>query len=127
MHLDLGMALGLEALDHDEVDRRQPPEEVGKARLALLPQLAHERPAPTRGDQHFAGAGATVLERILAGLVDVEGMVRVLDGRDREAAARELGDELDEERRLARPAPSRQPDDAHIHISRITGESLPRT
>src|SRR5919107_5305863 len=52
-------------------------------------------------------------ERVLAGPIDVEAVVRVLEGGDRKPAAVEERDELRQERRLPRPAPARKPDHTH--------------
>jgi hypothetical protein len=50
---------------------------------------------------------------ILARLVDVEGMVRVLEGRNPQTTSNQSGDDFDQERGLARPAPTGETDDAH--------------
>src|SRR5215218_3307382 len=54
-----------------------------------------------------------MLERVFSRLVDLEGVMRMLEGRDGQAAPVQLGDEPNEQRRLARPAPTGQTDDAH--------------
>src|SRR5262249_13216074 len=58
-------------------------------------------------------AGHAVAVGILAGLVDVEGMVGVLEGRDLQAPPHEAGDHLGEQRGFARAAPAGEADDAH--------------
>ena len=50
---------------------------------------------------------------VLAGLVDVELVMRVLEGRHREPARDQARDHLGEERGLAGAAPAREADDAH--------------
>ena len=50
--------------------------------------LVHERPALPGRDHHLAGAGLAMAAAVLAGLVDVEVVMRVLDGRDGDAARR---------------------------------------
>ena len=113
VNLDLRMGGGLEALDDDEVDGGEAREEFGEAGLRLGPQLMHQGPAPLGGDQHLPGARGPVLERVLAGLVDLEGVMGVLDRRDRDAALGELRDEPEEKGRLPRPAPPGKTDHAH--------------
>src|SRR5437588_6532648 len=51
--------------------------------------------------------------RILAGLVDVEGVMGVLERRHRESPRDEAGDHPGEERGLAGTAPAGEADDAH--------------
>ena len=62
-------------------------QELGEAGLRLARSSCIKRPAPLGGDQHLAGARGPVLERVLAGLVDLEGVMGVLDRRDRERRA----------------------------------------
>src|SRR3546814_4404096 len=91
----------LPALDDEQVDLGHVPQEADAIRLGLVAQLVHERPAPPRADHHLGGAGGAVLVGILAGFVDVEGVVRVLHGGDAQAAAHQGWDELHDKRRLA--------------------------
>ena len=102
-HLDLGMRLALEAFDQHQVGRREPRQHLGQARLLLL---AHDGVAPAADQRHLGRAGGAMAEGIGAGLVDVGGVVGVLDRRDRPAAAHELGDQPLGERRLARVLPA---------------------
>ena len=78
--------MALEAFDDHQIDRAELRQHIGKRRLGLLAQFVHDRPAPARHDRDLAGAGLAVQPGILARLVDIEFMVRVLDGRDFEAA-----------------------------------------
>ncbi len=89
MHFELGMRLALVAFDDHEIDRRQLVEQVGERRLGRAPQLMHQRPAIGGADQDFGGAGHAVAMQILAGLIHVEGMMRVLEGGDLQPALRE--------------------------------------
>src|SRR5213594_532823 len=50
---------------------------------------------------------------ILAGLVDIEPVVGVLEGGNRKPARHDTGNHFDEERGLARAAPAGEADDAH--------------
>ena len=56
-----------------------------QARLRLVAQFMHQRPAARRTDQHLGRAGDAVLIGILAGLVDVEAVMGVLEGRHAQA------------------------------------------
>ena len=47
--------------------------------LSRLFELSHQRQALLRGDDHLKSAGTAVSESVLAGLVDVKGMVRMLN------------------------------------------------
>ena len=104
VNLDLRMGGGLEALDDDEVDGGEAREELGEAGLRLGPQLMHQGPAPLGGDQHLPGAGGPVLERVLAGLVDLEGVMGVLDA-SRPRAPRWLSSGMSRSSRVVFPAP----------------------
>src|SRR6185437_10261301 len=74
--------------------------------------LVHERPARPRGDHDFAGARRAMQPAVLAGLVDIEGMMRVLHGGDGEAQARQLGQQAGQQRRLAAAAPAGKAEEA---------------
>jgi hypothetical protein len=91
----------------------EPCQEIGEARLFLVPQLVHQRPAAAGGDEHLAGARLAMGVGILARLVDIEGVVGVLDGGDGEPPPGEDGDDAREQGRLARPAPAGQ--SHHLH------------
>src|SRR5262249_31006399 len=69
-----------------------------------------------RRHQHLGRSGHAVHIGILARLVHVERMVRVLEGRDLEAAGGDRRDELGDERRFAGAAPAGQSDDAHGRV-----------
>src|SRR5262249_14899057 len=61
---------------------------------------------------------------ILARRVHVEAMMGMLDGRNRQAAGNQAGDNLRQQSGLPRPAPAGQSDDAHgpyIAPSRFSG------
>ena len=63
-----------------------------------------------------------MLPAILAGLVDVEGVMGVLEGRDLEPPRHEAWDHPGEERGLAGAAPAGEADDAHgQHDSKAAG------
>src|SRR5262249_44335055 len=77
------------------------------------PQLVDERPAVGRADEDLGGPCHAMGVGVLARLVDVKGVVRVLEGRDLEPAGDDAGDYFGEERRFSRAAPAGEADDAH--------------
>ena len=62
----------------------------------------HKREAPGRGDEDL---GLAMEIGILARLIHVERMMGVLERRDNDAAFAQIGDQLDDQGRLARAAP----------------------
>src|SRR4051812_38458403 len=124
MHLDLRMALGLEPLDDREIDRGETAQESGEGRLVPAPQFVDQCPAPSGGDQHLRRPGLAMLERVLAGLVDLEGMMGVLEGGYRQAPALQFGNEPDQKGGFPRAAPACQSD--HTHGECLTNETARR-
>ena len=90
MHLDLAMRLGLEALDHDEIDPRQFGQQFRQPRLGGAAQFMHQGPSLAGGYQHLGGAGLAVPPGILAGNIDIEGMMGVLDHGNAQALAEQM-------------------------------------
>ena len=82
----------------------------------------HKREAPGRGDEDLARAGLAMEIGILAGLIHVESMMRVLERRDADAAFAQVGDQLDDQGRLARAAPPGNAD--HPHCSKLREDLL---
>ena len=80
------MRVALEPFDDHQIDRAELLQNIAKRRLGLVTQFVDHRPAPARDDRDLAGAGLPVQPGILARLVDVEFVVRVLDGRDLQPA-----------------------------------------
>ena len=85
-HLDLGDGGALVAFDDDEIARIEPGQHLGQLGLGAALQLGDHRPAVARDNRHLRGAGATVTRAVGLGVIDLEGMVGVLDGRDLQAA-----------------------------------------
>ena len=75
--------------------------------------LADLRETTVRRDHDLERAGLSVPPRVLAFVVDVEVVVRVLDDRDALAGQTKAGDELLDQRRLARPRVAAETD--HMH------------
>ena len=113
MHLELGMRLPLVALDDHQIDRRQPDQQLLERRLRSAAQLVHQRKPFGRCDQHLGRTRHAVGVGILAGLVDVEPIMGVLDGRDRVPARHQAGNHFGEQGGLAGALPAGQSDDAH--------------
>ena len=87
--------------------------------LGLPAQLVHKRPAERRCNQHFGAARLSMPPRILAGLVDIEVVMRVLDERNAHAASGELGDEPLDQRRLAAPRPAGEAEQTHLRTGPV--------
>src|SRR5437016_3533150 len=104
------MRLALVALDQHQVDRRKLAEQRSEWRLRFAPQLVHQGKAPAGGDQHLGCPRHSMRVRILAGLINVELMMRVLERRHREPARDQARDRLSKERSLARAAVAREAD-----------------
>ena len=113
MHFDACMLAGPVSFDDDEIDRCQPRHEVAQRGLGRIAQLVHNGKAPARSDQHFTGTRLPMPPRILAGYVDVEGMMGVLDRRNTQALPDEQRDHARQQCRLAGSAPAGEPDDPH--------------
>ena len=80
----------------------------GQPRLAGAAQLVHQGPAPGRGHQNFGRAGLAVSPGILAGHVDIEGMMGVLDDGNAQALLERKRDHPRQQGGLAGAAPSRE-------------------
>ncbi|MPN27631.1 hypothetical protein SDC9_175065 [bioreactor metagenome] len=73
----------------------------------------HQRPAQPGADQHLAATRVTVTPRVLALVVDIEGVMGVLDQRHRQSARCQQADDLLDQRRLATAGPTGESDDFH--------------
>src|ERR1051326_848288 len=93
------------------------PDLLVERRLVRAAQLVHQHPAARRGDEDLGRAGLPVAVGVLAGLVDVEGVVRVLDERDAQAPLHEARDETLDERGLAAARPAGEAEDFHVRES----------
>ncbi len=113
VNFQLRKGVALEAFDQHQIDRRHLGDQVGHVPFRLLAQFVQDRPAPGRRDDHLGGAGDAVHEGILAGLVQIEAMMGVLERGHphppRQQARNELGDQCG----FAGAAPAGEADDAH--------------
>ena len=82
----LGMRVALEPFDDHQIDRTEFLQNIAERRLGFVAQFVDDGPAPARDDRDLAGAGLPMQPGILARLVDVEFVVRMLDGRNLEPA-----------------------------------------
>src|SRR5690606_25093744 len=101
----------------------EPRQHLVECRLLLVAQLVHQRPAAAGDERDLGGAGGAMAEAVGAFVVDVEGVMGVLDGGDPVAAAGQLGDQPLDQRGLAGVLPARHPKDgtlrrAHRWLSR---------
>src|SRR5260221_3994963 len=115
------MRLVLEALDEQQVDRSHVANQFLERRLRRAAMLVHARRARRRGDHHYRRARRAVTPAVLAGLVDIEGVMRMLQGRDSEAAARQFRQQPRHQRRLAAAAPAGKPEDAQAAHATLLG------
>src|SRR3954470_10241640 len=115
-YLELRDRSELESFDDDEVAWRQALHLLLEGRLVRAAELVHQHPAPRRSDEDLRGAGVAMAIRILAWLVDVEGVVGVLDERHAQASADEARDQLLDERGLAATRPTGKAEDLHYPI-----------
>src|SRR3984893_10716784 len=113
MDLDFCVRIALVALDENEIGRAHAPQKFGKAGLFGPAQFMHKREATGRSNEDLARAGLAMEIGILAGLIHVESMMRVLERRDNDAAFAQIGDQLDDQGRLARAAPPGKADYPH--------------
>ena len=90
MHLDLRVRVMLEPFDEQQVDRGHPRHQLVEARLRAVAQFVHQGPAAGRGDHDLARAGLAVPPGILAGPVDVEFVMGMLDRRHGETPRHQL-------------------------------------
>ena len=89
----------------------------GSARAA---QFVHQRPAPGRGHQHLGRAGFAVPPGILAGHVDIEFVMGVLDDGDAQACPSKCGISARQQGGLAGAAPSREANHFHRILRNLT-------
>ena len=107
------MGVAFEAFDDHQIHRAQLCQYLHERRLGFAAKLMHDRPAPAGNDRDFARAGLPMQPGILARLVEIEFMMRVLDGRDFQAARDQHRDHAGDQCRLAGAAPARKTDNAH--------------
>lgn len=80
-YLQLRMIAPLEPFDNCKIARRQAAQQFGESSLGSAREFVHLNPAPRRRHDDFSSTGFPMLVGILSRQIDVEGMVRVLDGR----------------------------------------------
>jgi hypothetical protein len=113
---ELGMRLAFVAFDEHEVDRAELLEQRTQRGLRFPAQLVHERPALSRADKNLGRPGHAMGVGILSGLIDVEGVMGVLERRYLKAARDETGNDFGEERGLSGAAPAGEADNAHAAL-----------
>src|SRR5262249_26514912 len=116
VYFELRMRLALVAFDQHEIDRAELFEQGAQRRLSSSTQLVHERPTVGRSHQNLGRARHAMGVGILAGLVDVEAVMGVLERRDLKSACDDAGNDFGEERSLAGAAPAGQADNAHAAL-----------
>ena len=100
---DVVEALGLVALDDHHVDIVVARQQLARGHLVLLERVGVLGPACGTNQADVLRTGLVMAPRILSGHIDIEAMVSVMLKRTHaQAAAGELGDNLLDERGLAR-------------------------
>src|SRR6266436_5438403 len=117
VNFDLRMGVPLKALDKQEIDRAHPGYELVERRFGHAAQLMHQRPAILRGNHHFPRPGLAVPPRIFSRLIDIEGMMRVLERRYGDAAGDQLGNQQRHQCCLAASAPAGETKDSHCRAA----------
>ena len=100
---DVIEALGLVALDDHHVDIVVARQQLARGHLVLLARVGVLRPARGADEAHVFGSGLMMAPGVLSGHVDIKAVVpMMLERTHAQAAAGELGDNLLNERGLAR-------------------------
>src|ERR1700730_251789 len=113
VNFDLGMGVPLEALDKQEIDRAHPGYQLLELKFWRAAQLMHQRAAILPGNHHSPRRGLAVPPRIFSRLIDIEGMMRVLERRYGDATRDQFGDQQRHQGRLAASAPPGETKDPH--------------
>ena len=112
--LDLGVGVALVTLDDHQIDRGQMTEQRLKRLFRCAAQLRHQRPAGRGGQDHLLRPGGTMAVAVLAGLIDIDPVMGVLDRRDAEAAPADLGHQPLDQSGLSGVLPADDPVDVHV-------------
>ena len=100
---DVVEALGLVALDDHHVDIVVTRQQLARGHLVLLARVGVLRPARGADKAHVLGSGLVMAPGVLSGYIDVKAvMPMMLERTHAQAAAGELGNDLLDERGLAR-------------------------
>ena len=114
---DLGVGVEFEALDQQQIYRGHPRYQFSERRLLIAAQFVLQGPAAPRGDHDLACAGLAVTPRILTRLIEIERVVRVLDGRNRDPASDQLWYQRRHQRCFAAAAPPGNAEDLHCQLT----------
>ena len=100
---DVVEALGLVALDDHHIDIVVARQQLARGHLVLLARIGVLRPARGADEAHVFGSGLVMAPGVLSGHIDIKAvMPMMLERTHAQAAAGELGDNLLDERGLAR-------------------------
>ena len=100
---DVVEALGLVALDDHHVDIVVARQQLARGHLVLLARVGVLRPARGADEAHVFGSGLVMAPGVLSGYIDIKAVVPVmLERTHAQATAGELGNDLLDERGLAR-------------------------
>src|SRR5215469_8294145 len=107
------MRVKFEAFDQQEVYWGHLRYQLIEGRFWVAAQCVLQSPAASRSDHDFASSGLSVAPRILTWLIEIEGVVCMLDGRHRDPAGDQFGNDCRHQRRLAAAAPSGKTKNPH--------------
>ena len=100
---DVVEALGLVALDDHHIDIVVTRQQLARGHLVLLARVGVLRPARGADEAYVLGSGLVMAPGVLSGHIDIKAvMPMMLERTHAQAAAGELGDNLLDERGLAR-------------------------
>ncbi len=122
--LDLGNRLALEALHDQKIAGRHARDEFVQRQFGRAPQFVHQGPPNARRQHHFAAACVPVAIGVLAGLVDIELVVRALDQGHREAARRQERHHAFDQRGLAAAGPAGESEYLHCIAAAREGRAV---
>ena len=88
--LQAWMIFALVAFNQHQVDILNAIEQFKQARLLPVFKFRNLRPAFGRRNDYLPGAGLAMLETVLARMINIEGMVRMLDGGDTQTPPHKL-------------------------------------
>ena len=111
-NLQFRMRFALVSLDQNKITRTYPLQELSKSSFRLTGGLVNLDPTPSRRHDDLARTGFAMFVGILAGMIDFECVMSVLERRHSQATTSEQRDNLRQKCRLARSAPAGKTNDA---------------
>ncbi len=117
MHFELGNRRVFVAFHPHQIARRQFADQLIERRRGRFVQ---QRPAPFRRHDHLRRSGLAMAPAVLAGLVEVNSVVRLLDHRNLQVIRHAVRDKFLQQRGFARPAPACESKNGFVyHCNRV--------